>query len=643
MMVRLERFLRRYVPWGMLDALVVVLALAIAEAGYAITQPMELVPLLAFGLVAVLLYWGINVLFGVYQRIWRYASAGETLVLVESVASSTALLLIADLLWPGGRPVPPIVVLFTAMGVYVGFVSLRYRSRVWTELPRRWRLGRRRASAPRQRLLIVGAGEAGQLLARRMLFEPDQGGYDLVGFVDDDSNKHGLSIHGLKVWGDRNALRELVDRHRVDLVVVAIHNIPGDSFRQLLNLCEQTAARVQVLPSLIDLMQGAKGGGFLRDVTPEDLLGREQVSVDQRACQAIVQGKRVLVTGAAGTIGSELCRRVLSYGPEQLVLLDQDESGLYELQVELTAKYAQTGASHVVSAVADVTHREKMRALFEAFRPQVVFHAAAYKHVPLMEEHPDEAVRTNVKGTWIVAEMAAQHGSERFVFISTDKAVNPSSVMGATKRIGELMVMSSRTVLSRREGELGKDGREGSSPQEGSPLFTAVRFGNVLRSRGSVVPLFERMIERGGPVTVTHPEMTRYFMSLTEAVSLVVQAAALTEGGDLFLLDMGQRINIDELARRLIRLRGLRPGVDIPIVYTGPRPGERLHEQLIGESEERLPTPHPHIFSVRSRSPSHITPADLDSLIALAEGSHRAELVATLFRLVGQPHPAPSI
>ncbi len=642
MMVRLERFLRRYVTWGMMDALVVALALAMAEAGYAVTQPMQLLPLLAFGLVAVLLYWGINALFGVYQRIWSYASAAETLVLAESVASGTVLLLITDLIWTGERPVPPIVVLFTGLVVFVGFVGLRYRSRVWTELPRWWWIGRRRASVPRQRALIVGAGDAGQFLARRLLHEPDQGGYELVGFVDDDSNKHGLRLHGLKVWGDRNALRELVDRHHVDLVVVAIHNIPGESFRQLLSLCEQTSARVQVLPSLINLMQGVKGGGFLRDVTPEDLLGREQVSVDQRTCQAIVQGKRVLVTGAAGTIGAELCRRVLSYGPEQLVLLDQDESGLYELQVELMARDAQTGASHVVSAVADVTHREKMRALFEAFRPQVVFHAAAYKHVPLMEEHPDEAVRTNVKGTWIVTEMAAQHGSERFVFISTDKAVNPSSVMGATKRIGELMVMSGRALLARRQGGLGKNGGPESSSQEGGPLFTAVRFGNVLRSRGSVVPLFERMIERGGPVTVTHPEMTRYFMSLTEAVSLVIQAAALTQGGDLFLLDMGQRINIDELARRLIRLRGLRPGVDIPIVYTGSRPGERLHEELIGESEERLPTSHPHIFSIRSRSPSHVTPADLDSLIALAEGTQKAELVAALFRLLGQPHPAPS-
>ncbi|MSQ41146.1 MAG: polysaccharide biosynthesis protein, partial [Dehalococcoidia bacterium] len=612
------------------------------EVGYAVTQPMQLLPLLTLGLVAVLLYWGINILFGVYQRIWSYASAGETLVLAESVASGTALFFFVDLLWPGGRPVSPIVVLFTGLVVFVGFAGLRYRSRVWTELPRRWWIGRRRAPVPRQRLLIVGAGEAGQLLARRLLHEPDQGGYDLVGFVDDDPNKHGLRIHNLKVWGDRNNLREMVDRHRVDLVVVAIHNIPGESFRQLLRLCEQTSARVQVLPSLIDLMQGAKGGGFIRDVTPEDLLGREQVSVDQRTCQAILQGKRVLVTGAAGTIGAELCRRVLSYGPEQLVLLDQDESGLYELQVELAAKDTQPGASHVISAVADVTHRDKMRALFEAFRPQVVFHAAAYKHVPLMEEHPDEAVRTNVKGTWIVAEMAAQHGAERFVFISTDKAVNPSSVMGATKRIGELMVMSSRALLARRQGGIGTDGWPGVSPQDGTPLFTAVRFGNVLRSRGSVVPLFERMIERGGPVTVTHPEMTRYFMSLTEAVSLVVQAAALTEGGDLFLLDMGQRINIDELARRLIRLRGLRPGVDIPIVYTGPRPGERLHEELIGETEERLPTSHPHIFSIRSRSPSHVTPADLDFLIALAEGTQRVELVAALFRLVGQPHPAPS-
>jgi FlaA1/EpsC-like NDP-sugar epimerase len=331
------------------------------------------------------------------------------------------------------------------------------------------------------------------------------------------------------------------------------------------------------------------------------------------------------VAGAAGSIGSELCRQVLSYGPQCLIMLDNNETGLYDLSLELGL---ESGSPSVHCVIGDVTHRAKMQALFEQYGPHIVFHTAAYKHVPLMEQHPDEAVRVNVQGTLIITEMATRHHAERLVFISSDKAVNPSSVMGATKRIGEMLIASYGSWRA---------GLETPSPpgRQSATLCTVVRFGNVLGSRGSVVPAFEKQIEMGGPVTITHPDMTRYFMSIPEAVSLIIQAAAITTGGDLFMLDMGQQINIEDLAFRLIRLRGLRPGVDIPIKYIGIRPGEKLHEDLIADGEERLLTSHPAIFRVQGSPnvPPEILSRQVEELLELAR-QQSIQLVAKLQEIV---------
>ncbi len=638
----LERFVRRYVPWGMLDALTVALGFVAAWLGYTLRAPEITADTLIFVLLAVGLFWVMNALFGVYQRLWRYAVASEVLVLGGAVAVSTGLLLLADLVWPGDRPVPPNVVPLTGLLAFVGFVGLRYRIRVWTGLLWRLRALRGRFPASHQRLLIVGAGEAGQLLAWRLL---QNGQHELVGFVDDDPNKHGMRVHGVKVMGDHHALKTLVERHAVDLIVIAIHNISGDPFRHLLDACEQTSARIQVLPSLAHLMEGSGYKTFVRDVTPEDLLGRKQVAVDLETCRALIGGRRVLVTGAAGSIGSELCRQLLALGPTHLLMLDQDESGLYDLQMELLSQRAPLGPVELVPLVGDITHGDKVRGIIETYRPHLVFHAAAYKHVPYMEDHPDEAVRVNVGGTRIVAAWAAKCGVERFVLISTDKAVNPSSVMGATKRVDELMVLSSdvffRPTNTAPQGTEARGAARGAE-SPGPTLFTAVRFGNVLRSRGSVVPLFERQIDQGGPITVTHPEMTRYFMSLSEAVSLLIQAAAFTQGGDLFILDMGERMRIEELARRLIRLRGLRPGVDIPIVYTGTRPGEKLHEDLLAPGEERFPTPHAQIFRISPCPSDRIEPSEVEELLALLERGTKAEIAAALRQLI-ERHSVPAV
>ena len=658
------RFIRRYVPWGVIDALIVAASLLLAWFARAVTTNLDIRPALLFGLVAIGVCCTVNYLFRLYHRMWRYASAGEIVVIATAVVISTALLTLANLVWPGQRPVPLSVVWMTGLFAFVGFVSVRYRRRVWTGFRWRWRALRGQFPPARTQVLIVGAGEAGQLLAWRFLNQKEGEGYELVGFVDDDPAKQGLRVHGIQVLGDRHAIPQLVARHGVDLIVLAMYNISGDDFRAILDICEHSGAVIKVLPNIFEFLGKRKELAPLRDVTAEDLLGRKPVEIDQDACRDLLFGKVVLVTGAAGSIGSELCRQIVPFHPRRLLMLDNNESGLYDLTIGLQGLATNCTNStnenlnqfvqfvkFVAAIVGDVTNAAKMRAVFETYRPDIVFHAAAYKHVHLMEEHPDEAVRVNVLGTRIVADLAVQYGAERFVLISTDKAVNPCNVMGATKRLCEMLIADSRLQIA--DGELSAISHQpsaiGHQPsaighQPSATLFTAVRFGNVLGSRGSVVPTFERQIEMGGPVTVTHLDMTRYFMSVSEAISLVIQAATLTEGGDIFLLDMGQQICIDELARRLIRLRGLRPDVDIPIVYTGPRLGEKMHEELLGDGEERETTPHPHIFRVHSSQretcnacPEHsrrVKREVLDELIALAEAQRNGELVTRLRELV---------
>lgn len=531
------------------------------------------------------------------------------------------------LVWPGPRPVPLSVVLLTGLLAFVGFVSVRYRKRVWTGFLWRWRALQGKLATPRERVLIVGAGEAGQLLAWRFIHQKEGEQYEVVGFVDDNPEKHGLRIHGFEVLGDRHAIPDIVKQRRVDLIVLAMYNIPPQEFEAILDICEQTSAMIKVLPNVFDFLSNKHHVFPIRSVTAEDLIGREPVRIDTEACSALLKDKVVLVTGAAGSIGSELCRQILTFRPALLLAVDNNESGLHDMAAMCYMGYRTRGEvggddlrEDLRPIVADVTRQEKVEAIFARYRPDVVFHAAAYKHVPLMEEHPDEAVWVNVHGTRVVADAALRYGAERFVFISTDKAINPRSVMGATKRLGELMLI--HRVFP-------------SAPRSAPTLFTAVRFGNVLGSRGSVVPLFERQIDAGGPVTVTHPDMTRYFMSVSEAVSLVIQAAALTRGGDIFMLDMGRHVRIDDLARRLIRLRGLRPDTDIPIVYTGPRPGEKLHEELLGDNEERQPVEHPRIWrivpTVEISPPSN---SQIDLLIEMARNQQTEPMVRLLWQLV---------
>lgn len=424
-----------------------------------------------------------------------------------------------------------------------------------------------------RRTILLGAGQAGLLMARELDARPDLG-IRAIGFVDDDPAKAGSEIHGVRVLGTTNQLAEICARYEAEQILITIASAPRSDLRKVHALAQSTGIPVKIVPGLYEIAEGRVNISRIRDVSIDDLLGRPAVELGEDLIASTIADSVVLVTGAGGSIGSELCRQILRYSPRRLLLLEQAENSLFFVHRELTA--ASTGVE-IVPYVADITDAARVDQIFRTERPRNVFHAAAHKHVPMMERNPGEAVKNNVFGSQIVADAANIHGAERFVLISTDKAVNPTSVMGCTKRLAELYVV----MLSRHS----------------KTRFSTVRFGNVLGSAGSVVPIFKKQIEGGGPVTITDPRMTRYFMTIPEASQLVLQAAAMAEpAGGIFILDMGQPVKIIDLARDLIRLSGLEPESDIAIVTTGVRPGEKLHEELSSAQECAARTRHPKIF-----------------------------------------------
>ncbi|MFN8634511.1 MAG: polysaccharide biosynthesis protein [Chloroflexota bacterium] len=624
---------RRFFPWVVVDLPLVWSSYAIALLVRGVTTNLEYTPALLFAALASVVVVACNEAFGIYRRWWRYATSQDLVPLTVSVGVATVGIVALDLAWPSVRPMPLSVVFLGAFFAICAMTAVRYRSKPLATVRRTWR----RLTAPPAegitRVLIVGAGEAGQHLGWQLQNGSLGERYHVVGFVDDDARKHGMLIHGRQVYGGRQAIPGIVERLSVDLIVLAIHTIAGRELRDIVTVCQETSAQIKSLPSALAPIEGgpirpssggALGDSLFGDLTFEDLLGRHLVQIDREQCRHLVRGKTVLVTGASGSIGSELCRQLADLRPARLVMLDSNESGIHDLSVELQG--FRSDDTTLVPVVGDVTHEPRLRALFAGERPAVVFHAAAYKHVPLMEEYPEEAVRVNVGGTRQVMQLAGEYGAERFVLVSSDKAVEPSSVMGATKRVCELLAASRRT--------------------SSRTLYTAVRFGNVLASRGSVVPTFARQIDMGGPVTITDPDMSRYFMSIQEAASLVVQAASFTTGNDVFLLDMGEEINIADLARRMIRLRGLRPDVDVPIVVTGPRPGEKLREVLHSADEHTQPTAHPQVMRVLglrwplSQAELH---AAIDELLGAAGAGDRAEVRSQLWRIARDGAAPPTL
>lgn len=467
-------------------------------------------------------------------------------------------------LFDGAYFLPRAVIIIDFMATAMLLISVRIAFKLL-------HLRNRGAGKERVRVIIHGAGEAG-LITKRTLEREGSAKYEVVAFIDDDARKAGKRLEGVLIH-PASRIAELLADGGIDQVIIAIGRPDPEHRRMVVDACIAAKVRVLTIPPVNDWINGQLSAGQIQEVRIEDLLGRPVINLEQESVRRLLGGKRVLVTGAAGSIGSELVRQLAAMDVVSLVLVDIAESGLYDVQMELVGK----GLDHRLKVlVADVRDATRMEEVFANERPQVVFHAAAYKHVPLMEAQPEEAIRTNVGGTRNLARLACAHGVERFVLISTDKAVNPTSVMGASKRASEMVV--------------------GGIAQGCSTVFVTTRFGNVLGSSGSVIPLFRRQIEAGGPVTVTHPEVTRFFMTIPEACRLVLEASAMGQGGEIYVFDMGQPVRIADLADKMIRLSGMEPGTDIEVVYTGLRPGEKLYEELLASSENTRPTHHPRIL-----------------------------------------------
>ena len=469
-----------------------------------------------------------------------------------------------------------------------------------------------------RRVLVVGAGDAAENILREILRMSEER-YRVVGLVDDDPAKLGMMIHGAQVLGTTQQIRELCEKHNVEEILIAIPSASQKQLRAIIERCSGTVMKFQSLPGVREMIDGRVMVSQIRPVEINDLLGREAVELDREAIGKFIRGRRVLITGAGGSIGSEMCRQVGPFEPDTLILVEQAETPLYDIENELGKSFPQM---KLVPCICDVYDRPRVMAVWDVYRPDVVIHAAAHKHVPLMERNPSEAVKNNILGTRNVADASREHEVSEFVMSSTDKAVNPSSVMGASKRVAEIYCQA-------------LNGRDG-----GVTRFKAVRFGNVLGSNGSVVPLFHKQILAGGPVTVTHPEMTRYFMTIPEAAQLVLQAAAAGSGGQIFLLDMGEPVRIVDLAREMITLSGFRPDEDIDIVFTGVRPGEKLFEELRTSGEDIEATVHPKVMVWKHCShPWSAVESSIAEFNGLANCTDRQRIIDAIKRLVPEYQP----
>ena len=506
---------------------------------------------------------------GVYRTAWQYGSLRDALFLAIGVAVVTLGILIVQIMLPK-RPIPLTANVISAAFILLGHGMVRMLPRMWGSG------GTTDAGLPKQRVLIVGAGDTGQMLGWDLRHNRSQP-YQAVAYVDDDASLRGKRVHGISVVGGSADIPRVIERYRVDLVAIALPGQGARELQEVLSLIEPAKVPVRLVPSLGEVMEGNAARGQMREITMEDLLARDPMDVDDEACRATITDHVVLITGAAGSIGAELSNRVLEYGPSALHLIDMNETGLHELRVALNQKSG--GAIPIKPWLCNISDRQKLDAIFEASRPQVVFHLGAYKHIGMMEENPDQAFETNVQGTLNVFEAAQAVEAEEVVFLSSHTAVNPTSIYGASKRIGELLT---------------------SSMPEGRTRFCSVRLTNVIDTRGTVLGIFTRQIQNGGPINVTDPEVARYFLTISEVAGLVIQAAAMARGGDIFLLDTGEEIRIVELAERMIRAQGKEPGQDIEIRYTGLRPGEKISEALIGEHEVLESTTHPKVHAAIS-------------------------------------------
>ncbi|MFX4263229.1 polysaccharide biosynthesis protein [Pelotomaculum propionicicum] len=560
---------RRMLLLMLLDAAIVNVALAVPfilrfyeanELQQSLQSYFSLAPWITVAFIAIFYA------FKLYKRSWAYASLGELFAILYAVSIGSMSTIVIFYFTHVQLPRSIALMHWALTILLMGGSRVAWRCFVEHQ--------KTKGHKPGQRALIIGAGDAGVMLAREL--KNHNGSFLPVGFIDDDPEKKNMDIMGLPVLGARESIPEVVALRGVDLIVIAMPSVDAAVIREIVGICRSTPAELKILPGMYQIINGHVSINHLRPVQLEDLLHRPPVKVSMEEIAGYLGGETVLVTGAGGSIGSELCRQVAAVNPDKIILMDHSEYNIHSIWLELRDKFPDIP---LAIEIADIRDRPRVHHVFQVHRPSVVFHAAAHKHVPLMELHPAEAVKTNIFGTYNLADAANLAGVKVFVMISTDKAVNPSSVMGATKRMAEMLIKQQNNTSK--------------------TIFTAVRFGNVLGSSGSVVPLFEQQIARGGPVTVTHPDMVRFFMTIPEAVQLVIQAGAMAGGGEVFVLDMGKPVRIEDMARDMIRLSGLEPDKDIEIKFTGIRPGEKLFEELLTAEEGSSATKHKRIYTAR--------------------------------------------
>ena len=581
-------------------------------------------------------------LFRLYQSIWRFASFTELQRLLASNLVCGVLHIAGITIFFRRMPIS-----YFAMGIVlqillVGGIRFAYR---FVLLIRTWKKQKGQAY---YRVMLIGAGEAGQLILRDLM-KSEESKDRVCCIIDDNPNKWNRYVDGVPVVGGREHILLNVEKFKIDKIYLAIPSASAEAKRDILNICKETNCELKILPGIYQLVQGNIGASAMKDVAIEDLLGRDPIQADMTDVFHFLAGKTILVTGGGGSIGSELCRQIASHDPKQLIIFDIYENNAYEIQLELKDKYPEL---NLVTLIGSVRDSRRLDQIFTEYQPDVVYHAAAHKHVPLMEDSPCEAIKNNVIGTYKTAYAAMVHGCKRFVLISTDKAVNPTNIMGASKRLCEMVIQTfDRKVREGRPydmpvlfthggGETDSEGKQQLRPNEIHTEFVAVRFGNVLGSNGSVVPVFKRQIAKGGPVTVTHPDIIRYFMTVREAVSLVLLAGTYAKGGEIFVLDMGSPVKIDTLARNLIRLSGFKPDVDIKIEYTGLRPGEKLYEEKL-MAEEGLRKTKNELIHIGSPIPFDADTflSQLGPLMEAAYGN-RENIRESVESMVSTYHPA---
>ena len=507
--------------------------------------------MLPYTIMSLLIFW----LFRLYHSLWQYASIAEVYRIAEACIIVEVVHFLSNKI--AGNMLPRSCYFNAAIYLIIAICASRFMYRMIRTV-----LNKYRNIKTSNNVMIIGAGEATNVIMREIQNSSYLANSNIACIIDDDRRKVGKYIRGVKVIGTRDKIKEAAKLYDIDEIIFAIPSASNEVKRDILNICKETDCTLKILPGVYQMVDGEINVNSIRNVDVLDLLGRDPIEVDIESIMGYVKDKVIMVTGGGGSIGSELCRQLVSHKPKQLIIFDIYENNAYDIQQELKINYPD---ANVVTLIGSIRNVSRLESVFAQYKPDIVYHAAAHKHVPLMEVSPDEAVKNNVVGTWNVARMADKYGVKKFVMISTDKAVNPTNVMGATKRICE-MIVQTYNEISKTD-------------------FVAVRFGNVLGSNGSVIPLFKRQIEAGGPVTVTDPNIIRYFMTIPEAVSLVLQAGAYAKGGEIFILDMGEPVKIDDLAKNLIRLSGYTLGVNMEIKYTGLRPGEKLYEELLMKEE----------------------------------------------------------